>query len=76
MDPEKLQEAAMKPVAESSAFDDDNFATVLLIQVSRLYDVGMALLAVVDVEKANAMAEAHAQGIILTAPPAFREEES
>ena len=29
----------------------------------------------IDHEKAVAMAEAHAQGIILTAPPAFQEEE-
>lgn len=66
-----------QPEAQSNgAFDEDNFATVLLIQVSRLYDVGMALLSVVDHEKSVKMAEAHAQGIILTPPPAFREEEN
>lgn len=58
-----------------SAFDPDNFGQVLLIQVSRLYDVGMALLSTVDSDKAVAMAEAHAQGILLAPAPAFVEED-
>lgn len=72
----KAQEAVIEtPAQPESAFDPDNFGQVLLIQVSRLYDVGMALLAVVDVEKAVAMAQAHAKGAILSPPPAFVEEE-
>lgn len=66
----------MSPHEEpESAFAEENFAQVLLIQVSRLYDVGMALLAVIDSDKAVAMANAHAQGILISPRPAFQEEE-
>lgn len=59
----------------SSAFDEDSFAQVLLIQVTRLYDVGLALLSVVDSEKSRLMAEGHARGEIFSPAPAFIEEE-
>lgn len=68
--------ALMSPHEEpQSAFAEDNFTQVLLIQISRCYDVGMALLAVIDSDKAVAMAEAHAQGILISPAPAFMDED-
>lgn len=65
-----------QPQPESnSVFHPDNIGPVTVIQLTRIYDALMALLAIVDPDKAMRMAEAHAQGITLTAPPAFREEE-
>lgn len=61
-----------------SAFHPDNIGPVTLIQLSRLYDVGMAFLAVLDEEKAVALANLHALGEFATPPPAFnpgQEEE-
>lgn len=58
-----------------SALDEDSFPQVLLIQVTRLYDVGLALLAAVDPEKASLMAEGHAKGVIFSPAPSFTEEE-
>jgi hypothetical protein len=72
---EEIQEIHNRPTEPQSAFAEENFAQVLLIQVSRLYDVGMALLAIVDKDKAVAMAETHAQGILISPAPAFQEEE-
>lgn len=59
----------------NSVFHPDNIGPVTVIQLTRIYDAMMALLAIVDPDKAMRMAEAHAQGITLTAPPAFREED-
>lgn len=58
-----------------SVFHPDNIGPVSVIQLSRIYDAIMALLAIVDPDKAVRMAEAHAQGITLMPPPAFAEEE-
>jgi len=59
----------------NSVFHPDNIGPVTIIQLTRIYDAMMALLAIADPDKALRMAQAHAQGITLTAPPAFREEE-
>lgn len=72
----QLLEVATQSVESqnNSAFDEDSFAQVLLIQVTRLYDVGLALLSVVDPEKAKHMAAGHALGEIFSPAPAFIEE--
>lgn len=59
----------------NSVFHPDNIGPVTVIQLSRIYDVGMALLAVVDPEKASLMADAHAAGITLAPPPAFADDD-
>jgi hypothetical protein len=58
-----------------SAFDPENFQTVLLIQTMRLYDIGMALLACQDPEKAEILAGMHEAGLTFTPAPAFAMEE-
>jgi hypothetical protein len=58
----------------NSVFHPDNIGPVTVIQLTRLYDAVMALLAIVDPEKAVMMAEAHAKGITLTPAPAFTDE--
>jgi hypothetical protein len=62
-------------IPEESGFHPNNFEPVVLIQLTRLYDVGMALLAAVDVEKAKGLALLHSRGDFATPPPAFKEEE-
>lgn len=65
-------------LSSDSAFHPDNIGPVTLIQLSRLYDVGMAFLAVLDEDKAVALANLHALGEFATPPPAFnpgQEEE-
>jgi hypothetical protein len=62
-------------IPENSVFHPDNIGPVTVIQLTRIYDAMMALLAIVDPDKAMRMAEAHAKGITLTAPPAFDEGE-
>lgn len=62
-------------VPNNSVFHPDNIGPVTVIQLSRIYDAIMALLAIVDADKATRMADAHAQGITLMAPPAFAEDE-
>ena len=58
-----------------SVFHPDNIGPVTVIQLTRIYDALMALLAIVDPDKAIKMAEAHAKGITLTPAPAFTEED-
>ncbi|AVD99211.1 hypothetical protein SEA_BILLNYE_6 [Streptomyces phage BillNye] len=58
----------------SSAFDPENFGPVVIIQLMRLYDVQMALLACHDPEKAGILAEMHEKGMSFTPPPAYSEE--
>lgn len=57
--------------SSNSALDPANFNTVLLIQVSRLYDVMMAFLATVNPQKAQELYDLHESGQYLTAPPAL-----
>ncbi|QBZ72294.1 hypothetical protein SEA_CIRCINUS_7 [Streptomyces phage Circinus] len=57
-----------------SAFDPANFGPVVIIQLMRLYDVQMALLACYDPEKAGILAEMHERGVSFTPPPAYSEE--
>lgn len=73
-----MEEAQSQPQEppSNSVFHPDNIGPVTVIQLTRIYDAIMALLAIADPDKALRMAEAHAQGITLTAPPAFREEEN
>lgn len=70
-----MLEAAMEPVEselpDNSVFHDDNFNPVVLIQLTRLYDVGLALLSVFDADKASRMAQAHANGEVFSPAPAW-----
>ena len=54
-----------------SAFDPENFNFVVLVQLMRLYDVGMALLSCYDEQKAGMLAEMHERGFSFTPNPAF-----
>lgn len=56
------------------AFDPENFNTVLLIMLMRLYDINLALLAVHDPTKAMQLAEMHEKGLTFTPAPAFSVE--
>jgi hypothetical protein len=62
-------------VPENSVFHDDNFNPVVLIQLTRLYDVGLALLSVFDPDKAKLMAQAHAKGEVFSPAPAWTEDD-
>lgn len=53
----------------SSAFDPENFGPVMIIQMMRLYDIGLALLAAVDPEQAEKLADLHENGITFCPPP-------
>lgn len=59
----------------NSVFHDENFQPVVLIQLTRLYDVGLALLSVFEPEKAAAMAAAHEKGEVFSPAPAWKEDE-
>jgi hypothetical protein len=74
---EEILEAQNQPQEPpiNSVFHPDNIGPVTVIQLTRLYDAVMALLAIADPEKAIKMAEAHAKGITLTPAPAFTEED-
>jgi hypothetical protein len=54
-----------------SAFDPENFNFVVLVQLMRLYDVGMALLSCYDAQKADTLARMHEAGLSFTPNPAF-----
>lgn len=54
-----------------SAFDPENFNFVVLVQLMRLYDVGMALLSCYDPGKADTLAQMHERGLSFTPNPAF-----
>ncbi len=56
---------------EAGAFDPENFNTVLLIQLNRLYDLNMAFLATVNPQKAQELYALHESGEFLCPPPAF-----
>lgn len=58
-----------------NAFAPENFNTVLLIMLMRLYDINLALLAVTDPVKATQLAEMHEMGLTFTPNPAFSVEE-
>ena len=62
-------------IPENSVFHPDNFNPVVLIQLARLYDVGMAFLATIDKDYAMHLAELHARGEFATPPPAFNVDE-
>ncbi len=68
------EQSTPNPPPSSSAFDPENFGTVVIIQLMRLYDVQMALLSCYDPEKAGMLAEMHERGLSFTPPPAFSEE--
>jgi hypothetical protein len=57
------------------AFDTENFQPVVLIQLMRLYDVQLALLAAIDPEKASTLVEMHERGQTFCPAPAFVEYE-
>lgn len=59
----------------ADAFAPENFNMVLLIQMMRVYDILLALLAVQDPTKATQLAEMHEQGLTFTPAPAFSVEE-
>ncbi len=59
----------------ADAFAPENFNTVLLIQMMRVYDVLLALLSVQDPTKAAQLAEMHEKGLTFTPAPAYSVEE-
>jgi len=59
------------PSEPPSAFDPANFNFVVLVQLMRLYDVGMALLSCYDPSKADTLAQMHERGLSFTPNPAF-----
>lgn len=69
-------EAVMSPheTPSNSVFHPDNIGPVTVIQLTRIYDALMSLLAIADPEKAVAMAEMHEKGLTLMPAPAFTEE--
>ena len=75
LEAEALEKKLQQEMPSNSVFHPDNVGPVSVIQLSRIYDAIMALLAIVDPDKAVRMAEAHAKGIILMPPPAFAEDE-
>jgi len=58
-----------------SAFDPENFQTVMLIQMMRTYDVLMAFLSVMDAEKAEILAGLHEKGLTFCPNPSLSIEE-
>jgi len=80
---QKFLEAAKQPVElpeshevpPNSVFHEDNFEPVLLIQLTRLYDVGLALLSVFDPDKALEMANKHAEGEVFSPAPAWMQDD-
>lgn len=64
------------PEIGSNAFAPENFNTVMVIQMARLYDVMMMLLATMDPEKAAYLEKLHEHGGTMCPPPAFAEEEN
>lgn len=71
MNPKESEENG--PVA--NAFAPENFNIVMLIQMMRVYDVLLALLAVESPHKAEQLAKMHEQGLTFTPAPAFSVEE-
>lgn len=69
---EKPAESEFPP---GSLFHPDSFGPVTIITMQRLYDVGMALLSVIDEGRAVGLADLHAQGKTATPPPAFTEDD-
>jgi hypothetical protein len=63
------------PAGSEDAFHPNNFGPVLLIQMMRLYDIGIALLSVQDPVKAEQLILMHEQGITFTPAPAFAQDE-
>jgi hypothetical protein len=60
----------------ASAFDPENFQTVMLIQMMRTYDVLMAFLSVMDAEKAEILAGLHEQGLTFCPNPSLSIEDA
>lgn len=58
----------------TGAFDPENFNTVLLIMLMRLYDINLAQLAIDSPHKAQQLAEMHEKGLTFTPAPAFSME--
>lgn len=58
-----------------SAFDSKNFQPVVLIQLMRLYDVQLAMLSMLNEEKAEILRAMHERGQTFCPPPAFVEYE-
>ena len=56
------------------AFAPENFGRVLLIQLMRIYDIQLALLASIDPNKAEQLVQMHEQGMTFMPDPAFSVE--
>lgn len=54
---------------------EDNIPLVTLIQITRVYDVLMALLQEQNPEKAEVLYKIHEQGDIMTSAPALARQE-
>lgn len=55
----------------TSAFDEQNWWPVLLIMLSRLYDLELALLSAINPVKASEIVELHEQGHTFAPIPKF-----
>lgn len=58
-----------------SAFDDENFGPVVLIQLMRLYDLQLAFLSAINPAKAEQIRDLHERGQTFCPPPMFVEYE-
>lgn len=56
-----------------SAFHKDNIGQSTLIMLTRIYDVQMTALALMDVNAAERLEEMHEGGNFLASPPSFSE---
>lgn len=57
----------------NSAFNEESFKPVMLIQSMRTYDLMLALLSSIDADKAKTVVEMHERGEYFCPAPAFVE---
>lgn len=58
-----------------NAFDADHLFPSLLIQMTRVYDVGLAILKELNPEAANNLLTWHEAGNFISPPPSYNEEQ-
>jgi hypothetical protein len=68
-----VAEDAAKENIEGSAFDPAHFGPVVIIQLNRIYDALMALLAATGSPMASHLHDLHAAGQFLSPPPSYAE---
>lgn len=61
--------------SQPNAFDPDHLFPSLLIQLTRVYDVGIAILRNMNKDEADALVEFHEHGGFLSPPPSYTLED-